>query len=202
MNLKEFKEKYSKGTPKVDGEADHHGWNSESVVFDTVIGEIVPESIIEVGSWLGQSAIYMANLMYEPNILCVDVWLPTHNMTWGAHEPFDVTSNFDSVYKQFCINITDKGMNDYISPLPMTSASAASVLSEMGVTADIIYIDAGHTKRDVYSDLEDWWPLANGALIGDDYSFDWPGVVDAADQFAADHNLVLEDNDRKFVLWK
>lgn len=202
MNLKEFRNKYSKRTPVVAGTPNHFGWNSNSEVFNLIIEEVQPKSIIEVGSWFGQSAIHMAETMEEPNILCVDVWLPTHNLTWGNHDPFDVTVKFDSVYQQFCINITDKDLNDYISPLPMTSTSAAAVLSNLGVAADIIYLDAGHTKRDVYSDLEDWWGLANSALIGDDYSPDWPGVIEAADQFSQEMDIHMEAMDRKFVLWK
>lgn len=202
MNLQEFRNSYSKSTPIVKGVPNHFGWNSHSKVFDLVIEKVKPKSIIEVGSWLGQSAIHMAEAMEEPNLLCVDVWLPTHNLTWGNHGAFDVTTGFDSIYSQFCINITDKGLNEYISPLPMTSSSAASALSRLGVTADIVYIDAGHTKRDVYADLEDWWPLVNHALIGDDYSPDWPGVIQAADEFAKENDIVMDVADRKFAFWK
>lgn len=202
MNLKEFRNTYSQKTPLVKGLSNHQGWNSESPVFDFVITQVNPESIIEIGSWFGRSAIHMAGLMKDPNVLCIDIWLPTHNLTWGNHSAFDVTSNFDSVYNQFCVNITDVDMNEYISPLPMTSASAASALSKLGVTADVIYVDAGHTKRDVYADLEDWWPLTTAALIGDDYSSDWPGVVEAANQFAEENNIAMETMDRKFVFWR
>lgn len=202
MKLKTFRNKYSPGTPVMTGVPKHQGWNSTSRVFSHVFNKADPDSVIEVGSWLGQSAIHMAGLMNKPDILCVDVWLTTHSLTWDHGLVIDVTKDFSSVYEQFCANITDKGLNDVISPLPMTSTSAAEFLSRLGVSADLIYIDAGHSKRDVYADLQDWWPMVNTVLVGDDYHPDWPGVMEAADQFAKERGLALESEDRKFILWK
>jgi hypothetical protein len=54
----------------------------------------------------------------------------------------------------------------------------------------------------VYADLQDWWPLTNKVIVGDDYNSSWPGVIAAANRFAEENNLQLEVIDSKFILWK
>jgi hypothetical protein len=66
----------------------------------------------------------------------------------------------------------------------------------------MVYIDAGHREREVYADLQDWWPLTNKVIVGDDYNSSWPGVINAANRFAEENNLQLEVIDSKFILWK
>lgn len=203
MKLKTFRNKFSPSTPIFcDMDPKHEGWNSHSPVFAETINKVKPDSIVEVGSWLGKSAIHMAELMENPNVLCVDVFLGTHELTWNKGKIIDVSSDFDRIYKQFCTNITDANLNDGISPLPMSSSAAAELLTQHKVTADIVYIDAGHLFRDVIADLEDWWPIAEKVVIGDDYHTDWPGVIKAANLFQKSMNIKMEVKDRKFIMWK
>jgi len=54
-------------------------WNSELPIFEELIKRNEPKRIIEVGSWLGGSAIRMAqicrDLGYDAKIICIDTWL-------------------------------------------------------------------------------------------------------------------------------
>jgi cephalosporin hydroxylase len=66
-----------------------HGWFSDAPVFEEVISKVRPDLIIEVGSWLGASAIHMAGLLKkhgldESKIVCVDTWLGAVEF-WGDH---------------------------------------------------------------------------------------------------------------------
>ena len=57
-----------------------HGWNSESGIFLHHIERLKPNLIVEVGSWLGKSAMHMARCLgvaglRDTHIVCVDTWL-------------------------------------------------------------------------------------------------------------------------------
>jgi len=60
---------------------------------------------------------------------------------------------------------------------------------------DLIYHDAGHEYKEVYSDLNHWFPKLkqHGILIVDDYDpKNFPGVIQAVDQFVIENNLQTE----------
>ena len=192
MNILTFKNTYSPLTPlEVSLKPKISGWNSESIALEYAINTYKPESIVEVGSWLGASAIFMASKTKAP-ILCVDTFLGSNEVLWREGKVNNLVDNFNSIYRQFCANITHKELNNQVSPLPMTSSSAAELLAKLDVTIDMVYLDAGHREREVYADLQDWWPLTNKVLVGDDYNSYWPGVIAAADKFASENNINLQ----------
>ena len=204
LNLQDFVEKFNLQTKTITSDPLIKGWQSESLVFNDVISEFKPKTIIEVGSWVGASALHMANCLIKNNIedfqiLCIDTFLGSNASLWLENyvNPDNV---FTQQYDQFCANVTYSKLNKHISALPMTSSSAAELCKTLGVTADLIYIDAGHREREVYSDLEDWWDLTNKVLIGDDYSETWLGVKKATNRFVLERNLNFEEKDLKFIL--
>lgn len=199
MNLLEFKNLYCPTTPNLTGSVQIQGWNSESIALKYAIEQHQPETIVEVGSWLGASAIYMASLTKAP-IICVDTFLASNEILWRENVVQNLVQSFDKLYKQFCVNITSKELNNQISPLPMTSSSAAELFKQHDVKVDMVYIDAGHREREVYADLQDWWSLTNKVIVGDDYNSTWSGVIKAADRFATENNLAIEVIDDKFIL--
>jgi cephalosporin hydroxylase len=199
MNFIEFKNKYCPETPKVIGEPKIEGWNSQSVALSKVIAEFQPKSIVEVGTWLGASALFMAS-QSEANIICIDTYLASNEILWRQNNVTNLVNDFSKIYNQFCINISSTNLNDRISPLPMTSSSAAELFQNERVMIDMVYIDAGHREREVYADLQDWWPLANQVVIGDDYNSAWSGVISAADRFSSENNINIEIVDSKFIL--
>jgi hypothetical protein len=142
----------------------------------------------------------LRNDIQDFQILCVDTFLGSNPSLWIEQYSSGMIQNFDQQYKQFCSNVTSKNLNSFISVLPMTSSSASELCQILGVKADLIYIDAGHREREVYADLEDWWPLTNKVLIGDDYSPTWSGVKTACDRFVHEKELNFQEKDFKFIL--
>ena len=201
MNFIEFKNKYCKKTPRVIGEPKIQGWNSTSEALSKAMNQSNPKSIVEVGTWLGASALFMAEQSKIP-MICVDTFLGSNEILWRDNTVTNLTENFSKIYDQFCINVTHSNLNDVISPLPMTSSSAAELFSKEGVKVDMVYIDAGHREREVYADLQDWWPLTDKVLVGDDYNSTWQGVIDASNRFASENNIKLEIVDSKFLLFR
>ena len=202
MNWKSFKSKYTPSTPNREWITHNiQGWNSNSPALLYALDQSRPETIVEVGTWLGASAIFMAENS-QAEIIAVDTFLASNETLWRARNVDNLIQDFSKLYDQFCANISHKNLNNRISPLPMTSSSAAELFAKEGVRFDMAYIDAGHQEREVYADLQDWWPMVDKVLVGDDYNSSWPGVIKAADRFANENNLSLQIMDSKFLLWR
>ena len=164
-----------------------------------------PELIIEVGTWKGASACYWASLLRERNVngavICVDTWLgglehlrreTGHSPQWEL-DPYR-KHGYPTLYYQFLANVMHEGLQDYIVPLPNTSAIAARWLAAQGLIAHLIYIDASHDEEDVYADLIAYWKLLSpgGVMCGDDWHPNWPGVVNSVKRFATEQGLAIQ----------
>jgi predicted O-methyltransferase YrrM len=201
LNIKEFSKKYNLQVPKIVAEPNIQGWGSDSEALQKAIDVVNPQSIVEVGTWLGASALFMGKIS-SAHILCVDTFLASNEILWREGNVQNLVQDFNQLYNQFCANITNSKMNKRISVLPMTSSSAAELLEKENIMVDMVYIDAGHREREVYADLQDWWPLTKKVLVGDDYNPVWDGVISAADRFASENQLNLQILDSKFLLFR
>jgi SAM-dependent methyltransferase len=194
-------------------EPDMQGWGSDHPVLRRAIFELKPKTIIEVGTWKGRSAINMARYCMEfgirAEIVCIDTWLgsPEHwifrkNKKW--YRSLRIENGFPRIYWTSLKNVTENRAEHLITPFPNSSDSAYVVLEELGILADLIYIDAGHEHESVLRDLRNYWKLLRpgGALIGDDYVQGWPGVMKAAQDFAEEVEIELFDANSKFVFQK
>jgi predicted O-methyltransferase YrrM len=167
-----------------------NGWNGEDQIFGSIIAEVCPKVIIEVGTWMGMSACHMADLSPDSIIYCVDTWLgSTEFLTTmgGTHDRNLMKEHgYPQCYYQFLSNIIHRGCSNRIIPIPAPSEIAAEVLTYRGVVADLIYIDAGHSCNEVLRDIENYRPLLRngGVMFGDDATT-WPGVSEAAAKVGA-----------------
>ena len=190
---------------------DLQGWGSDHPILAAAIAKIRPHRIVEVGSWKGRSAINMARIARDLDlpceIVCVDTWLgsPEHWLRavpdW--FESLQLKNGYPQLFYTFQGNVARRGFQDMITPMPMTSESAAFVLKHLGMTFDLAYIDAAHEYAPAKRDIAAYWDLLgdNGLLIGDDY-IHWPGVTQAANEFAAERGLHIAGEPGKFVIAK
>lgn len=169
------------------------GWDGTNALFGNLVNKICPKVIVEVGTWMGQSAFTMAEacrlLQLDTAVICVDTWLGSieHWVTW-PHELL-LVNGYPSLYRQFLANVIKRGLQDYIVPLPNTSLTGAAMLQHCGVRPDMIYIDANHDTDAVRLDMEHYYPLLaqGGLLFGHDLQEQ--GIVDAVNGFCAAHNV-------------
>jgi predicted O-methyltransferase YrrM len=215
MTLREFvdlcrlKELYDGFSPL--SAIDVQGWGSKHRIFQNTLEQCRPSTIIEVGSWKGASAIHMAEIAdrlgLDVTILCIDTWLGG-NRAYVDHTYIEDTlprGGCLRLLQVFMTNVFHHGLQDRVFPMPSTSLDAADSLAFKRVTADVIYIDAGHSECEVRQDIEAYWPILRpgGVMIGDDYNADaWPGVVKAANDFSKRVGSPIEDKGNKFVLRK
>lgn len=188
-------------------------------LFDRLIESQRPHRIIEVGSWEGASAIHMARCCVEQGvaceeILCVDTWLGSAELLLAAVNGETITRSpyfgalryrwgYPQLYYTFLGNVLDAGLQDTITPVPLTSDVAYQIFKDLAVTADLIYIDGAHDFTSVLRDLRMYWEILEpgGTLFGDDYS-NSENVRDAVELFTAETNLTYTVEDGKYILRK
>lgn len=152
-------------------------------IFKTAM-EKNPKVVVEVGSFVGESAIHMAGLMKELGntegvIICVDTWYAGFDHYKGAPEKIRGHFGRPDLYYRFIANVIKHGMTDKILPLAMDSINAARVLKWIGIEADFVYVDASHEEGDVLRDYNAYWDLIRpgGAMMVDDLTNHFPGVL-------------------------
>ena len=187
-------------------------FTEDTSLFEKLILNLKPNLIIEVGSWMGYSAISMAKCLIKEEldcgIICVDTWLgarefwSTKDETIGwwnfsNHEHFKkqnddlgLLNGYPTVYHQFMANVIHSDTQKYITPFPQTSNIASRWFKSNQVKANFIYIDGSHEYDDVKVDIENYWQLLDegGIMIGDDYLI--TDVKIAVDEFANSNNLI------------
>jgi hypothetical protein len=172
------------------------GWNSRQPIFSELIREVRPSVIIEVGTWLGASAIHMATeckaAELQTTIWCVDTWLGAEEFWYSDLKDRDLRlrHGYPQVYFDFLANVVQHGCQDMIVPVPCTSSIAARLLKARGVMADLIYIDGSHHYEDVRADIRNYFPLVRscGVIFGDDY--EWNDVRRAVNDELFRHEQV------------
>ena len=199
------------GLDRAGLELDFQGWGSTHQFFKQAIEVVKPRLIVEVGTWKGASTRHMLELCrglgLETEIICIDTWLGSSTELWldpECREWLRLQNGYPSMFSQFVHNMIETGLMDSVFPLPMTSSAACHLLKNFGVVPQMVYVDAGHERTDVYTDLCLYFDLLEpgGVLLGDDYSPAQPGVVDAANQFAFENKLLMTAYKRKFMLRK
>ncbi len=165
------------------------GWNGDLPIFNDLISQMRPKTVVEVGSWLGQSSCTMARSMrtndLDSVLICVDTWLGSleHWKSPVDRTHLDLKNGRPTIYESFLTNVDREELSGYVVPLPLPSTIACQLLADVPV--DMVYIDGSHDYRDVLRDLQDYWPMVrgNGGIVfGDDLA--WESVSRAVSEFA------------------
>jgi len=115
---------------------------------------------LEIGSYEGNSALYVSVNFPESNVTCVDLW--------EAVEEYK-DKDFNIIEKNFDYNL--KGLSN-INKIKSTSDN---FFSKNKIMFDFIYIDGNHKFDYVFRDCENAWIFLNkgGFLVCDDYIWDY-----------------------------
>ncbi|GJD35397.1 class I SAM-dependent methyltransferase [Methylobacterium aerolatum] len=176
---------------------DLQGWRSIHPYLEEAVTGFRPAVVVEIGTWKGASALYLARTMAEHGVsgtvIAVDTWLGAvdHWADPGLFAELAMENGFPSLYRTFLANVLREGQAERVVPLPLDSVNAAELMRLRGVTADVIHLDAGHEEASVAADLRAWWPVLRpgGLFIADDYDSlggRFPGVMRAVDAFCAE----------------
>ena len=127
-----------------------------------------PITIVEVGSYIGESTQIFRNHLQIENLHCIDKW--------------DVTDKYDASE----ISQAETIFNLLHANNPKIKIHKTHSRDEALKTLfpDVVYIDASHRYEDVAADIDFWLPLVKkgGIICGHDYSHKFQGVVKAVDE--------------------
>lgn len=163
------------------------GWFSYEFLYSHIVNSCETNkkyTFIEIGSWKGRSAAYMAveiiNSSKDIEFYAVDTWNGSEehlDINNPSYEPLLKTP--DGLYNHFIENISP--VESSVIAIRNTSIEASKLFKDNSV--DYIMIDAAHDYENVLLDIKHWYPkLANGGIMsGDD--LDWPGVTKAVKEF-------------------
>jgi hypothetical protein len=129
-------------------------------------------TIVEVGSWVGQSMAFMAQRLqakgWHGNLVAVDGF--TGEMNQPAHMPY-VASAGGNIRHIFDQNMRDCGIEKMVRVIEGDSAGSAEYFDDGSV--DFCFIDAAHDYESVVRDIAAWLPKMRpgGIMAGHDYPF-------------------------------
>lgn len=154
-------------------------WFDYASVYQKFIAEIPDNGhFIEIGSWKGKSAAFMAVEIANSNkrikFDCIDTWMGSEE---HQNNP-EIQSN--SLYDMFLENI--EPIKSLMNPIRLTSQEASKLYNKESI--DIVFIDACHRYECVKEDISLWLPKIKnvGILAGHDYTMSWPEVMQAVDE--------------------
>jgi hypothetical protein len=111
-------------------------------------------TLVEIGSYMGESAEIFAQVMPNAKIICIDPFL-------SGYDEKDSASNADylEVEQQF-----DLRTSVYPNIQKMKGYS-----TDFQIDCDAIYIDGRHTYEGVKEDILHWKPFVKSIISGHDY---------------------------------
>jgi len=160
-------------------------WFTYPKLYSSMVNKVKDNShFVEVGTWKGMSATYMAveiikskkNIKFD----CVDTW-EYLNIQTDINE-----SLYGNLYETFLKNI--EPVKHVINPVRSLSWDAAKLY--MDNSLDFVFIDAAHDYDSVIKDIKAWLPKIKkgGTIAGHDYR-DAAGVKKAADEVFGEENI-------------
>ena len=163
------------------------GWFNHGPLVLDLLEQHRPRVVVELGTWLGASAIAMARSVrrWGGTVTCVDIWSGAMNADGGAvlGPPLMLAS---------CARaMIEAGISASVRLIPSLSGLAAATWRG---PIDCLYIDADHSAIGCRVDLEAWAPFVvpGGLIMGDDYDHPrYPGVRAAWDAAEAAHGWTL-----------
>jgi cephalosporin hydroxylase len=116
-----------------------------------------PKCIVELGTWLGLSAIHMASILPDYGIVyAIDDW--TADLDIYIKNTPGLELKIPTLYQQFLSNVKHANLCHKIVPVRMKTLEAAQSLN---LKPELIYIDSSHDEVSVFSDIMNWYPKLN-----------------------------------------
>lgn len=160
------------------------GWFTEinAVAHFTVIAELEPHTIVEIGSYLGKSTVFYAKSL---EVLGIDGSVTAIDPHTGDRQHLEnlglekLTS-----FEMFERHLSVTNVSELVRPIVTTSHEASQSWSQ---PIDFLFIDGWHSYEAVVEDGHDWVPhmTDRGVVVFDDATR-YPDVRQAIDDLVVD----------------
>jgi len=141
----------------------------------------------EVGVWTSELSAALLESFPALQMLLVD---PYHLRVGGSLGGASGDQGFSVAALEKSLEVTQPH-RARATHIVQSSIEAASWVAPRSL--DLAFIDGDHSHEGARSDIHAWWPLLKngGLLAGHDYTFTWPGVVRAVNEFALTKGLAV-----------
>lgn len=163
------------------------GWFHHGAKILELVERYRPNVCVELGTWLGASAIPVARSIrrWGGTLTCVDTW------AGDVHQPDPSRPSAPWMLVSCARHMIEAGVGANVRLIPATTSAAAEWWTE---PIDYLYIDAAHDYESVRADLRAWLPHVKpgGLILGDDYGHRlFPGVRQAWDEYEQTRGLTF-----------
>jgi predicted O-methyltransferase YrrM len=146
--------------------------------------------VVEIGSWIGESACYLASGLKgdKSRLYAVDTFTGDSNMPNDRKSFISLMAQWKvaNTRELFDKNIAHFGLGGRVRAIADDSITAAGKFSEPLQSIDLLFIDGDHSEKAVQNDLDAWFPFvkSEGIVLFHDFSslFGVPQVVWRASQ--------------------
>ena len=149
---------------------------------------------LEIGSFEGNSALFVLEYFKNSHLVCVDQWKQLHEKD-GKNEGYEHLS-IETVERNF-----DDNLKSYFSRITKNKISSELFFNKNNQKFDIVFVDGSHHADDVAKDCMSSWSVLkkNGILILDD--FFWKGYDDLKNNpaYAINQFLIKIKNKYKLI---
>jgi predicted O-methyltransferase YrrM len=183
--IKSEKEKNKKFIIKKNITNDY--FSSNAFYFYELLNKLPKDfKYLEIGSYQGNSAMYVARNFPDSNVACVDLWQPVEE-----YEGKD----FNIIEKNFDFNTKD------LNNINKIKSNSDDFFIRNKITFDFIYIDGNHRFDYVLRDCKNSWKFLkeDGFLVCDDYIWDYYEDIKLNPCFAINKFLIFKKNEAKIL---
>ena len=143
--------------------------------LERLIADHNVRSVIEIGSFLGKSAVWFAQHKQIERVFCVDRWFefgeaPSNNNLVSTMARWALPRDFFPMFRD---HIWRAGCFDKVVPI----RGASRDVHDLVEPCDLVYIDGDHTYAGVCEDIRLYGPKAMEIICGDDYAPEFEGVI-------------------------
>jgi predicted O-methyltransferase YrrM len=170
------------------------GWSHLSTVFGlyNLVHDLVPNSVLEIGSFLGKSAVTIRFAAPHAKITCVDTW---NNSFIRAQTFNDFNVSVSDLYNAF---------KYYVAPYDIASMQGdirdTSIQNMLDESYDLVHIDVHRAPEVFIPTLEYAWSVATIAVSGAHFNNDY--IKSTVIEFAQSKNLLVHNTDSIWYLIK
>jgi len=154
---------------------DIFGWCDFTSIYSEAVEENESGLLVEIGSFLGKSAAYMAEEIKKSGkdlkVVCIDLFPTPDELIKFAgdgagqgEEHARLSGLPDSHINTFVNNIRQCDVEEFVIPVKSSSHKAHVLFADNSL--NFVFLDAGHGYDTVKKDLELWWPkIASGKVM-------------------------------------
>lgn len=162
------------------------GWfaRENREVLARLIATYGVQSVVEIGSFMGLSAVWFAQRVNE--VHCVDTWYepatePSHNNLVGTFRRWNIPNDFFHMFRN---NVMRSGVWHKINPIRGTSNGVFAHVP----LVDLVYVDGDHGYEGCKRDIDMYLAKARKVICGDDYvAREGFGVIEAVSELLPNH---------------